>query len=162
RRAGTRGSGGHHPADGGCAVFARHRNCRTRAIAPGAVARTRGGTGRASRYGVPRPPLRLAAFACLSARQQPSGRMPGVGFSYHRLRQQREQAMALNSARIEKLVHELLVELGEDPDREGLLKTPHRVAGALEFLTSGSRTDPASVINDAIFTQETNSMVIVK
>ncbi|HVY07769.1 MAG TPA: GTP cyclohydrolase I FolE [Burkholderiales bacterium] len=70
--------------------------------------------------------------------------------------------MAVNTARIEKLVHELLVELGEDPEREGLLKTPHRVAGALDFLTSGSRMEPASVINDAIFTQETNSMVIVK
>ncbi|MFL6581627.1 MAG: GTP cyclohydrolase I FolE [Burkholderiales bacterium] len=71
-------------------------------------------------------------------------------------------AMALNKKKIEKLVRELLIELGEDPEREGLLKTPHRVAAALEFLTSGERTDPVSVINDAIFTQKTNSMVIVK
>jgi GTP cyclohydrolase I len=70
--------------------------------------------------------------------------------------------MAVNTGRIETLVRELLVELGEDPDREGLIKTPHRVAAALEFLTSGARTDPVTVINDAIFTQETNSMVIVK
>ncbi len=70
--------------------------------------------------------------------------------------------MPLNTGRIEKLVHELLVELGEDPAREGLLKTPHRVAAALEFLTSGKRTSTTAVINDAIFTQETNSMVIVK
>jgi GTP cyclohydrolase I len=65
-------------------------------------------------------------------------------------------------ARIEQLTRELLVELGEDPDREGLVKTPARVAKALEFLTSGNRTDLATVINNAIFTQETNSMVIVK
>src|SRR3954462_7143406 len=70
--------------------------------------------------------------------------------------------MALNKKKIEKLVRELLIELGEDPEREGLLKTPHRVAAALEFLTSGERIDPITVINDAIFTQKTNSMVIVK
>ena len=67
-----------------------------------------------------------------------------------------------NIARMTSLVRELLVEIGEDPDREGLLKTPDRVAKALTFLTSGYRTDPRTVINDAIFTQQTNSMVIVK
>ncbi|MEO8159479.1 MAG: GTP cyclohydrolase I, partial [Betaproteobacteria bacterium] len=70
--------------------------------------------------------------------------------------------MALNTQKIEKLVRELLIEIGEDPQREGLVRTPHRVAAALEFLTSGARIDPATVINDAIFTQATNSMVIVK
>ncbi|MEP7207228.1 MAG: GTP cyclohydrolase I FolE [Casimicrobiaceae bacterium] len=68
----------------------------------------------------------------------------------------------MNLDRIEKLVRELLVEIGEDPEREGLIKTPERVARAFAFLTSGYRTDPRVVINDAIFTQETNSMVIVK
>src|SRR4051794_13648421 len=70
--------------------------------------------------------------------------------------------MEPNLQRMEELVHALLVEIGEDPEREGLVKTPHRVAAALTFLTSGYRTDPRSVINNAIFTQETNSMVIVK
>ncbi len=65
-------------------------------------------------------------------------------------------------AKLESIVHQMLVELGEDPTREGLLKTPDRVARALTFLTSGYRTDPRVVINDAIFTQEANSMVIVK
>ena len=64
--------------------------------------------------------------------------------------------------RIARLTRELLVEIGEDPDREGLLKTPERVAKALAFLTSGYRTDTAQVINAALFTQETSSMVIVK
>src|SRR3954466_15778064 len=64
--------------------------------------------------------------------------------------------------KIEKLVHELLKELGEDPEREGLVKTPLRVAQALSFLTHGYRTQPAKVINNALFTQDTGSMVIVK
>jgi len=55
----------------------------------------------------------------------------------------------------------MLIALGEDPDREGLVKTPQRVADALAFLTSGTRTDER-IINGAIFTQRTNSMVIVK
>ena len=70
--------------------------------------------------------------------------------------------MSPNLGRIEALMRELLVELGEDPAREGLEKTPARVAKALEFLTSGYRTDLDKVINNAIFTQHTNSMVIVK
>ncbi|HWH48115.1 MAG TPA: GTP cyclohydrolase I FolE [Burkholderiales bacterium] len=70
--------------------------------------------------------------------------------------------MVPNTEKISKLVHQLLIELGEDPAREGLLKTPTRVAAALEYLTSGARADPRKVINNAIFTQETNSMVIVK
>ncbi|HYM99500.1 MAG TPA: GTP cyclohydrolase I, partial [Aestuariivirgaceae bacterium] len=70
--------------------------------------------------------------------------------------------MVPNTERISSLVRQLLIELGEDPEREGLVKTPTRVAAALEYLTSGARTDPKRIINDAIFTQETNSMVIVK
>ena len=67
-----------------------------------------------------------------------------------------------NKQRIEALVRELLVEIGEDPDREGLKKTPERVAAAYQFLSSGYRTDPVKLVNGAVFTQETNSMVIVK
>ena len=68
----------------------------------------------------------------------------------------------MNTSKIETLIHELLVEIGEDPQREGLQKTPHRVAAAFEFLTSGYRTDIDRLLNGAVFTQETNSMVIVK
>jgi len=70
--------------------------------------------------------------------------------------------MAPNLSRIETLVRELLLELGEDPQREGLQKTPLRVAQALTFLTNGYRADVKRVINDALFTQETGGMVIVK
>jgi len=68
----------------------------------------------------------------------------------------------MNQHKIETLVHDLLLEIGEDPQREGLVKTPQRVAAALQFLTSGYRTDAARLVNGAIFTQQTNSMVIVK
>ena len=64
--------------------------------------------------------------------------------------------------KIEVLMRQLLIELGEDPDREGLQKTPLRVAQALTFLTHGYRADLAQVINNALFTQDTGGMVIVK
>jgi GTP cyclohydrolase IA len=70
--------------------------------------------------------------------------------------------MIPDPARIAPLVRQLLVELGEDPGREGLLRTPERVAKALAFLTHGYRSDLKAVINDALFTQDTGSMVIVK
>ena len=64
--------------------------------------------------------------------------------------------------KMEALIRQLLVELGEDPDREGLVKTPERVAKAFSFLTQGYRQDLKTVINNALFTQTTSSMVIVK
>jgi GTP cyclohydrolase I len=70
--------------------------------------------------------------------------------------------MEPNVAKIEPLVRQLLIELGEDPDREGLQRTPLRVAKALAFLTHGNQVRIEEVINQAIFTQPTSSMVIVK
>jgi GTP cyclohydrolase IA len=67
-----------------------------------------------------------------------------------------------DTAKIASLVRQILVELGEDPEREGLLKTPERVAKAYEFLSQGYRADLQEVINQALFTQTTSSMVIVK
>jgi len=68
----------------------------------------------------------------------------------------------MNEDRVKKLVRQLLIEIGEDADREGLVRTPHRVAKALEFLTSGYRARPRAMIRRAIFTQETNNMVIAR
>ena len=70
--------------------------------------------------------------------------------------------MKLNTEKIARLARELLIEIGEDPAREGLRDTPTRVAKALEFLTSGYRADTKQLINGACFTQETSSMVVVK
>lgn len=68
----------------------------------------------------------------------------------------------MNTEKVEGLIRELLVELGEDPGREGLLKTPERMAKALEFLTSGYNEHPKELIGGGCFTQQTNSMIIVK
>ena len=64
--------------------------------------------------------------------------------------------------KIAKLVKQLLVELGEDPEREGLKKTPARVAKSLTFLTRGYRQNLKAVVNGAYFTSGTNHMVILK
>ena len=63
---------------------------------------------------------------------------------------------------LEDLVKQTLIEIGEDPDREGLIKTPERVARSLKFLTRGYTQDIDKVINGAIFTQDCDDMVIVK
>lgn len=63
--------------------------------------------------------------------------------------------------KVKKLVHELLAEIGEDPEREGLLSTPKRVAKAYEFLTAGYHKDIDQVLNNAIFNERYDEMVIV-
>jgi len=56
----------------------------------------------------------------------------------------------------------ILPQLGEDPSREGLLKTPERVAKALQFLTQGYDMDPSSILKSAMFTEDYSQMVVVK
>jgi GTP cyclohydrolase IA len=68
----------------------------------------------------------------------------------------------LTSASFEELNRELLVRLGEDPEREGLARTPERLAKALQYLTKGYSEDPKQVLNDALFTVNYDEMVIVK
>jgi GTP cyclohydrolase IA len=63
---------------------------------------------------------------------------------------------------MEDLIRELLVRLGEDPRREGLVRTPVRVERALKFLTSGYSANVDQILNDALFTVDYNEMVIVK
>ena len=64
--------------------------------------------------------------------------------------------------KIASLVRELIVALGEDPSREGLVKTPARVAKSLAYLTRGYRQNLKSVVNGARFASGTNHMVILK
>ena len=61
-----------------------------------------------------------------------------------------------------KLIEQLLKEIGEDPAREGLLKTPERVEKALGFFTKGYKEDPEEIVNSALFSEDYDEMVIVK
>ena len=63
---------------------------------------------------------------------------------------------------MEEQIRSILKTIGEDPDREGLLRTPQRVSQALEFLTQGYRMDPEKVINDALFTEDYEEMIVQK
>jgi GTP cyclohydrolase I len=64
--------------------------------------------------------------------------------------------------RISSIYKEVLSDIGEDPNREGLIKTPERVAKALQFLTQGYETDPKEILKSALFNEEYSEMVIVK
>jgi len=65
-------------------------------------------------------------------------------------------------ARIANHYESILKDLGEDPSREGLLKTPERVAKALQFLTQGYNSDPSALLKSAIFKEDYSQMVVVK
>jgi GTP cyclohydrolase I len=67
-----------------------------------------------------------------------------------------------SSPELEQTVHTLLAQIGEDPEREGLLRTPHRVAKSWEFLTRGYKKNIKEVLNGAIFEEKYDEMVIVK
>ena len=67
-----------------------------------------------------------------------------------------------NKVEFEACVARMLELLGEDPAREGLAKTPERVAKAYEFLTSGYELDPKEILNDALFESSNNEMVLIK
>jgi GTP cyclohydrolase I len=63
---------------------------------------------------------------------------------------------------MQEIIRQLLMALGEDPSREGLVNTPKRIEKALNFLTSGYAADVDSVLNNALFTVDYTEMVIVK
>jgi GTP cyclohydrolase I len=67
-----------------------------------------------------------------------------------------------HKAGIEAAVRNILFHIGEDPEREGLLRTPERVARMYDELTAGYHTDPYKLINDAIFDVDYDQMVLVK
>ena len=64
--------------------------------------------------------------------------------------------------RVEAMYREILTFVGEDPDREGLLRTPHRVVEALKFLTRGYEQDVQTLLNGAVFHEDYDDMVVVK
>jgi GTP cyclohydrolase IA len=63
---------------------------------------------------------------------------------------------------LEKNYHDVINLLGEDVQREGLIKTPHRVAKAMQFMTQGYKQDAVGILNSARFKEEVSEMVIVK
>jgi GTP cyclohydrolase IA len=72
------------------------------------------------------------------------------------------ESATLTSASFEELVREMLIRLGEDPAREGLVRTPNRMHRAYEYLTKGYREDPEALLKKALFTVSYDEMVIVK
>jgi GTP cyclohydrolase I len=68
----------------------------------------------------------------------------------------------LKSNTLENNYRQILKDLGENPDREGLLKTPERVAKAMKFLTNGYEINPDDIVKQAIFHEEYSEMVLVK
>jgi len=67
-----------------------------------------------------------------------------------------------DSGKIAELVRAMIVQLGEDPSREGLRRTPERFEKALRYLTSGYRQDPEKILNGAMFSVGYDEMVVVK
>ena len=72
------------------------------------------------------------------------------------------ESSTLTSASFEDLVREMLVRLGEDPEREGLTSTPERMRKAMQYLTKGYSEDPEALLKGALFTVTYDEMVIVK
>lgn len=73
-----------------------------------------------------------------------------------------EAPVGLRTLGIEPLVRDLLLRVGEDPDREGLLRTPGRVDKSMAFLTAGYTMDVNAIVNDALFTEDYRGVVLVK
>ena len=67
-----------------------------------------------------------------------------------------------NLDKIKDLIHKLLIQIGEDPGREGIIGTPERVAKAWDFFTSGYTQNIDSIINNAIFSEDYDEMVTIK
>ncbi len=68
----------------------------------------------------------------------------------------------MSKKKIEKAVKTILKNIGEDPNREGLIKTPERVAKSFEFLTKGYKQDPIEILNSALFSTTNDEMVLVR
>ena len=86
----------------------------------------------------------------------------GLATSDQDLMKSTTELPTLTSASYEELVREMIIRLGEDPDREGLSRTPERVEKAMHFLVKGYKDDPEALLREALFTVSYDEMVIVK
>ena len=68
----------------------------------------------------------------------------------------------MNRQRVEKLIRSLLIEIGENPDRESLRNTPRRVAESWNFLSSGYRSDLNKIVSEGVFESDSNNMTLCK
>ncbi len=105
------------------------------------------------------PRARAAEWAGATEAAAPAPLVPLREFT-ERLR--KEIFMAVDTEKVERLVKELLLALGEDPEREGLLNTPGRVARSFAFLASGYSEELRKTMGSAYFTERTDSMVIIR
>jgi GTP cyclohydrolase IA len=78
------------------------------------------------------------------------------------MKTQADLSTTLTSATYQDLVREMIIRLGEDPDREGLSRTPERAAKAMQFLVKGYKDDPETLLRKALYTVTYDEMVIVK
>ena len=78
------------------------------------------------------------------------------------LYRRRDEYQPETTDRLAEVTREQLRLLGEDPDREGLLKTPERVGKALQFLTQGYQLDPDAILRSALFAEDVQQMVLVR
>lgn len=130
------------------------------------VSAARSGYSRAPIPGLPAAGVESSACAAWNRRAAcgagggPGPKHDDAGYGIYRPVE--SEAYAMNKERVAQLIRELLIEIGEDPEREGLRKTPERVARAYEFLTSGYRGDIKKVINDAVFMSHANNMIICR
>ncbi len=138
RRPGARG--GNEDATDGVEIW------RMASGSPGSPGSQTIRAGRHKRQGGAARPTRTAKF--LDAR-------PPLRRTSRRMTERQKEEMA-------RLVREQIKLVGEDPAREGLLRTPARVAESFDFLTSGYALDPMTVLNDALFSTNSDEMVIVK
>jgi len=78
------------------------------------------------------------------------------------MKREQVEPVSLTGATFEELLREMLVRLGEDPGRDGLVRTPERMQRSLEYLTKGYREDPEKLLKGALFSVDYDEMVIVK
>ncbi len=78
------------------------------------------------------------------------------------MKREQVEPVSLTSGSMQELFREMLVRLGEDPGRDGLLRTPERMQRSLEYLTKGYREDPDKLLKGALFNVDYDEMVIVK